>query len=483
MHIINNEVICIVKNAETYNNVYTFLKNYDIIGGIEVIEVKLSSLTIKGLYGAYDYNVKFNSDVTFIFGSNGCGKTTVLNITEAIITGCLYKLFEYEFKKIVLHYNDQGDDCFISIVYKDKNAINTTFMNKEYTIERVDDFAEESRFSDERNVKLREQYFNRFMVLESIHKIFNYVYLPLNRSLTYEYSNYDYRMLRRTGLYQYGQLIRNVNPDRRDKALYQVQALVYEKVSRVNNIISKINDRFRNEILKYSLDFDSGDDIDKLFNELKIYSKESIKSIEKSYIKMLTDLNIINEDEKNKYINYFSGIINDMESTADEKNSYMASLVLRYKDIMRIKKFCSIAESAEKKKASARTDIELFLNTINSFITSNEEQKEIVITNDGEIGFKTKYRKELLSIHLLSSGEKQLLIFFANLIFNVGKNKNGIFVVDEPELSLHLSWQKIFVEKTMQINPNIQLIFATHSPELVGKYRDKMFRLEKRMNN
>lgn len=334
---------------------------------------------------------------------------------------------------------------------------------------------------EERNNKLRNLYFERFEILEKIHETFNYVYLPLNRSLTYEYFNDDYRIMRR-GFHSYGHLIRDVKPDRRDKALYQVEMLVSDRVNKVNNQISKINDKFRNEILKSSLDINSSVDPNELYKEIRLYSKDNIKSIEKSYIKMLTDLNIIDEEEKSKYVDYFSGIISDMEANADEKNMTLASLVLRYKDILRIKKFLNIAEKAEKSKANARSDIELFLNTINSFILNDEEGKEIVIEGDGEIGFRTKHRNELISIHLLSSGEKQLLIFFANLIFNVGKSKNGIFVVDEPELSLHLSWQRIFVEKTMKINPNIQLIFATHSPEFVGRYRDKMFKLEKQIN-
>lgn len=66
--------------------------------------VKLVDLLIEGLYGCYNYNVKFNTDVTFLYGMNGCGKTTVLNITEAIITGQLFKLFNYKFKQIVLYY-------------------------------------------------------------------------------------------------------------------------------------------------------------------------------------------------------------------------------------------------------------------------------------------------------------------------------------------------------------------------------------------
>ena len=57
--------------------------------------------------------------------------------------------------------------------------------------------------------------------------------------------------------------------------------------------------------------------------------------------------------------------------------------------------------------------------------------------------------------------------------------KNGIFVADEPELSLHLRWQTKFIKQLHEINPNIQLIFATHSPELVGPFRNKIIKIQK----
>lgn len=39
--------------------------------------------------------------------------------------------------------------------------------------------------------------------------------------------------------------------------------------------------------------------------------------------------------------------------------------------------------------------------------------------------------------------------------------------------------KKNFVDKTLEINKNIQLVFATHAPEIVGKRRDRMYKLEK----
>ena len=67
-----------------------------------MLVVKLNKLIIDKMYGSYRYEVLFNDDITFIYGMNGCGKTTVLNITEAIITGALYHLFEYDFSQIQL---------------------------------------------------------------------------------------------------------------------------------------------------------------------------------------------------------------------------------------------------------------------------------------------------------------------------------------------------------------------------------------------
>ena len=44
----------------------------------------------------------------------------------------------------------------------------------------------------------------------------------------------------------------------------------------------------------------------------------------------------------------------------------------------------------------------------------------------------------------MSSGEKQIFILLANLVINVSNNSitNGIYIIDKPELSLHIEWQE-----------------------------------------
>jgi predicted ATPase len=74
-----------------------------------------------------------------------------------------------------------------------------------------------------------------------------------------------------------------------------------------------------------------------------------------------------------------------------------------------------------------------------------------------------------LSSEKLSSGEKQMLSF---LCYNAFYDK-GIIFIDEPELSLHLDWQRILFDTLMEQGTKNQLIVATHSPFIYSQFPDK----------
>jgi ABC-type cobalamin/Fe3+-siderophores transport system ATPase subunit len=54
--------------------------------------------------------------------------------------------------------------------------------------------------------------------------------------------------------------------------------------------------------------------------------------------------------------------------------------------------------------------------------------------------------------------------------------------MDEPELSLHIEWQREIIPAIMKLNPNAQIIAATHSPEVASKYSDAIFDMEDLVN-
>lgn len=70
---------------------------------------------------------------------------------------------------------------------------------------------------------------------------------------------------------------------------------------------------------------------------------------------------------------------------------------------------------------------------------------------------------------LLSAGEKQMLSFICYNAFT----DHSIIFIDEPELSLHVDWQRIlFPTLESQLKSN-QFIIATHSPFIYSKYPEK----------
>lgn len=81
-----------------------------------------------------------------------------------------------------------------------------------------------------------------------------------------------------------------------------------------------------------------------------------------------------------------------------------------------------------------------------------------------------------IKVYQLSSGEKQLLIILLTVL--IQDNKPSILFMDEPEISLHIQWQKKIIQYIRELNPNVQVIIATHSPAIImDGWMDKVFNM------
>lgn len=133
------------------------------------------------------------------------------------------------------------------------------------------------------------------------------------------------------------------------------------------------------------------------------------------------------------------------------------------------KNIIKLSLDAEKNTSDIFSQVTLFLKILSEFIIDkkfNLDSGDLSIEAHGEI------------IHYdgLSSGEKQLLIIFIETLLQ--KNEPYIFLTDEPELSLHIAWQRKIVPAIKELNPNAQIIAATHSPEVASRYKDSIFDME-----
>jgi len=92
----------------------------------------------------------------------------------------------------------------------------------------------------------------------------------------------------------------------------------------------------------------------------------------------------------------------------------------------------------------------------------SETGKKIVRT-ENEIRFTQI--GEMLMPYQLSSGEKQMLAILLTVL--VEDDLPYVLFMDEPEVSLHIEWQKRLIDLCLELNPNVQIILTTHSPAVV----------------
>jgi ABC-type Mn2+/Zn2+ transport system ATPase subunit len=90
---------------------------------------------------------------------------------------------------------------------------------------------------------------------------------------------------------------------------------------------------------------------------------------------------------------------------------------------------------------------------------------------DRELGYRiTSKTGDSVPLDKLSSGEQHQLILLFDLLFEV--TENSLILIDEPELSLHVSWQKSFIEslqRIIRLNA-FDVLLATHSPAVVARH-------------
>lgn len=116
---------------------------------------------------------------------------------------------------------------------------------------------------------------------------------------------------------------------------------------------------------------------------------------------------------------------------------------------------------------------EAFVSNFNEFfvgkhVTFNLADGVKIVGDDGSI----------LAPGVLSSGEQQLLRLFCHTL--VSRDHPSIFIIDEPELSLNIKWQRRLIDSLLELveGSEMQFLFATHSLELLAQHKQAVVRLQ-----
>lgn len=439
-----------------------------------VNETNLEKITINGLFGRYNIDIPFDKQVNIFIGENGLGKTTILN--------CIYFLLEKKFSRLAnmqfseMRIKFKKDNQIYRITIEDIREYNKAKEGNSYkyyigqdryvneTIERI-----MNRYED-------EYYDMRYSIDQIAFELARRIDLPLSiarnhvvRYITENRSEFkSNKQGNRSNVEVLDKAIsRNVSHriiylptyrrieddftslNLRSEEFNKTEQLIRFGMSDVQNSIERILDNIRSLAMKgftsmtgvllkqYTAGKGPLEEMQKGQKEswdidtVKIVLDRMGKEIERKDKGKILDLVNSGKIEDKEYL-YLWNLISKLIDSYDKQRAYDD----------RIKKF---TETCNKYLIDKHFDYNQSMLNLDIFLDNNKSN-----------------RREEIKLIELSSGEKQIVSLFSNLYLE--SDKKSIVIIDEPELSLSLEWQKMLLPDIMRTGNCDLLLTVTHSP-------------------
>ena len=173
------------------------------------------------------------------------------------------------------------------------------------------------------------------------------------------------------------------------------------------------------------------------------------------------------------YVRSFDVPANVKRSSRSQLMEELENLVIKNKNSYSFFDYRMRALNFPDEAATVNKRIEKFMALVNTFfvetkkhIVIDREQNSLVFIDEGVYGNR-------IELEQLSAGEKQLLLILLTVFLM--DRKPAVLLMDEPELSLHVSWQEKLIKALRGLNPHCQLILTTHSPSIFAMgWEDKL---------
>jgi len=121
-----------------------------------------------------------------------------------------------------------------------------------------------------------------------------------------------------------------------------------------------------------------------------------------------------------------------------------------------------------EKKLQPLLPMNIRIQMFRDIVGDRMKDKRLAFQPNGDIVFDTMNGQSLI-VESLSSGEQHMLALFAMLLFSA--QPNSLVLIDEPEISLHVSWQHEFLAdltRVVQLG-DLNVVIATHSPSIINE--------------
>lgn len=414
------------------------------------IKIRIKEIQVKRLFGIYSYTLSQNNESNFmiLYGDNGAGKTTILS--------CLFHMFNPEARGG--HRTAIGNIPFLefNVLLSNEQSISlkrNKYNDKKYTIIfSVEGNQLEYTWTPEKNAKEKKDNYSIYCkYLEQLN--LNTLFLTANRQIYEEQEDLPFRIRRRDQIMVFDEQeeIRHFKDDE-DCTLHQVidnfHRWMHQKMIALTNEGNKsIGDHYLsiiNSLTNHNQQIENSVSIKERIDRLRENNEKftrfglSIELFSKQFQEVISGLS--------------SSDWNTVEQVLDP---YISSLELRL---------------------NALSSLQSRLQKLEDYLSNFFKNKKIEITATQGIIVKSS-NGDVLKPEQLSSGEKQMLYLLCRIM--TSSNGSSIIIIDEPEISLNIKWQRDFLKALNAIigDDNIQIIIATHSVEMITPYRNSVVKL------
>lgn len=444
--------------------------------------MRIEKLFVENLHGYISGGVNLNRDLNILYGRNGSGKTTALNLIRSILNFDLQAVMGLAFDYIVLTFIDGESRGKIEI---SRNENSGPVLNVNGTSCDVEKFISLSRRGADRDVWLMfdsisktltskanaemKQLSELIVISEKIKARANITLVNIDRTMYVTNSEGDVAV--DIGVKK-GGLSKGASRQERDP-LDVVQVYCAENYARFASENNQIKTKFINDLMISFLEWEKHksstsdrqvtasevDELETKFRELGLFDGGASDRVLK---KFFTDARKIASELSAPPAKPRAKGRKTIEEEFESKMKLMS--------LTRVSNLLTSINQMEMKIREARAIIDKYLLSINSFFKATGKEM-FFNAEDNKLHFRfLALPSDVRDLRELSSGERQVIIVLTYLYF--AAKQDSIFIVDEPELSLHLAWQKKFVAEMKALAPsNCQIILASHSPEIVGGHR------------
>jgi len=411
----------------------------------------LESVCIENLWGRHKVDLSLHPSVNFLIGPNGSGKTTIINLIVAALTADFRPLVQIPFSTIEIKLKQVSGRKKPSIrlekaMSQEHGSVSILFKIRDVATAKWAEYQ-----------------------LMDIEELRRYRYMKRQRHLFVE-GTPDITGLKKRldGFYKLTWL----SIHRAKSFRQQEEEDTYD--STVDSKLMSLSNEF---VRFFSALSQSASEEMKKFQEtvfLSLLMEQSERTLRTALRRMdfqaekslLTDIyNELNVDTKlfkESLDEHFSALKNayDNLERSNQINAQDFAVIITNRRVHHVVQRWNALTERQKAIFEPR---ETFLKIVNSLMPS----KSFALNNKNELTVQMAQGPSL-RLTELSSGEKQMLIILGEALLQ--DKTTSVYIADEPELSLHMEWQESLIDNIRSINPTAQILFATHSPDIVGEY-------------